>query len=60
MDSGEAAGGALRSEPGEAGRNTEAERVHADVRDPDVTGPADSADAINKRCADFGPDVQRA
>ena len=34
-DPGEAVGGHLRSQPGEAGRDTEAERGHADVRDSD-------------------------
>ena len=48
-DPSEVAGGNLRSESREAGRDTQAERRHADAGDPDGTGSVHSADVV-ARC----------
>ena len=56
-DPGQADGGNLYAESGEAGRNTEAERRKADVRDPDGDGPVHPADAIAGDDTDLGAEI---
>src|SRR5260221_6095514 len=52
--------GDLRSEPREAGRDTEAERRHADIGNPDGTGSVYSAVAVAGADAGFRSALQRA
>src|ERR1022692_2385739 len=58
-DSSEAAGGDLRPEPRKEGRNTQAERRHEDVGNPDGTRTVHSADAVAGADADLRSHVQR-
>src|SRR6266700_2127745 len=58
-DSGEATGRDLRSEPCKAGGNTQAERRHEDVGNPDGTGSVHSADVVAGADADLRSQVQR-
>src|SRR6266568_9034392 len=59
-DPGEAAGGNLCSEPRKAGRNTQAERRHANAGDSDGTGSAHPADDVAGADADLRSTIQRA
>src|SRR6266700_4541797 len=58
-DSGEATGRDLRSEPCKAGGNTQAERRHEDVGNPDGTGSVHSAEVVAGADADLRSQVQR-
>ena len=60
QDPREAAGWDLRSEPCEAGRNTEAERGHANAGNPDGTGSVHSATADAGADTDLRSGIQRA
>src|ERR1022692_4695963 len=58
-DSGEAVGRDLRSNSRKTGRDTQAERRHEDVGDPDGTGSVYSADDAAGADADLRSKVQR-
>jgi len=57
---GETPEGDLRTEPREAGRNTEAERGQTDAGNPDGTGSVHSATVNAGADADLGAEIQRA